>query len=167
MMTLMAVGHILLLALLGTPHVAIESGRAGVFGTAGDRLAGGPLACSGRMLGPRELVCAHRTLPCGTALLVQNVRTQRVVPCLVLDRGPYGALLPNGQFVIKKKKRQQGTWRAVVDLAPQVAALLGITGVEPVRLYYVPGARLGHGRRSSNEPSKPVHRLAQPRLASL
>ena len=167
MMTLMAVGHILLLALLGTPHVATETGRAGVFGTAGDRLAGGPLACSGRPLGARELVCAHRTLPCGTALLVQNVRTQRVVPCLVLDRGPYGALLPNGQFVIKKKRRQQGTWRAVVDLAPQVAALLGITGVEPVRLYYVPGARAGYGRRSANEPSRSTGRSTQLRFASL
>lgn len=181
MMTLMAVGHILLLALFGTPNVVTETGKAGVFGTAGDKLAGGPLACSGRMLDSHDLVCAHRTLPCGTALLVQNARTKRVAPCLVLDRGPYGALLKNGRFVIKKKRRQEGTWRAVVDLSPQVATLLGITGVEMVRLFYMPsGPRYMNGRRRScadpaspppppglPSSSEPARRPPQPRLASL
>lgn len=157
MMTLMAVGQILLLALLGTPHLMTETGKAGVFGTAGDRLAGGPLACSGRWLGSRDLVCAHRTLPCGTALLVKNLQTRRIVPCLVLDRGPYGALLPDGQFVIKRNRREAGRWRSIVDLSPQVATLLGISGVAQVQLFYLPHSRgaashKGGGRRSSVDP---------------
>jgi rare lipoprotein A (peptidoglycan hydrolase) len=168
MMTLMAVGQILLLALLGAPRPVTETGQAGVFGTAGDRLAGGPLACSGRWLGSRDLVCAHRTLPCGTALLVQNLRTRRIVPCLVLDRGPYGALLPDGQFVIKRSRREAGRWRSIVDLSPQVATLLGISGVVPVQIYYLPHLRgipqKGHGRRSRAESAR---RPPQLRLASL
>src|SRR5579871_6822935 len=108
MMTLMAVSRILLLALLGSPQVVTEDGKAAVYGHAGDRLAGGPLACSGKRLSQQDLVCAHRTLPCGTQLLVFSLRTQRIAACRVLDRGPFGARLSSGKFVIKKRPSQKG-----------------------------------------------------------
>lgn len=136
MLTLLAVGR-LLWALLGTPALVTEPGLSGVYGYPGDDLAGGPLACTGKALQPTDLVCAHRTLPCGTTVLVENVRTKKIVACQVLDRGPYGARLPGGRFVIKKRARQPGTWRAVVDLSPAVARKLGVSGVEPVRLMYL------------------------------
>jgi hypothetical protein len=137
MMTLMAVSQILLLALLGSPQVVTEDGQAAVYGHAGDRLAGGPLACSGKRLSSRDLVCAHRTLPCGTNMLVFSLRTQRLAACQVLDRGPFGARLASGKFVIKKRPSQRGTWRAVVDMAPAVAGMLGVRDTEPVRLIYL------------------------------
>ena len=137
MMTLMAVSHILLLALLGSPQVVTEEGKAAVYGQAGDQLAGGPLACSGKRLSQSDLVCAHRTLPCGTPMLVFSLRTQRIATCRVLDRGPFGARLATGKFVIKKRAGQKGTWRAVVDMAPAVAGMLGVHDTEPVRLVYL------------------------------
>lgn len=138
MLTLMAVCHILLLTLSATPDVGTESGRAAVFGYENDTLAGGPLACTGKLLRPGQLVCAHRTLPCGTRLVVQNLSTQRLATCRVLDRGPYGAKLPGGRFVIKRTVGQRGTWRGVVDVSPSVAARLGMRhSVANIRLYFL------------------------------
>lgn len=136
MMTLMATLRVLVLALVGASPMVSESGRAAVYGHVGDRHAGGPLACTGQRLRPRDLVCAHRTLPCGTAVIVRSERTQRVATCLVLDRGPYGAQLPGGKFVIKTRAEQRGTWRGVVDLSPGVAEMLGVHDTEPVMLIY-------------------------------
>ena len=137
MMTLIAVSNILLLALLGSPQVVTEEGKAAVYGHAGDRLAGGPLACSGKRLTQNDLVCAHRTLPCGTPVLIWSLRSQRFATCRVLDRGPFGARLASGKFVIKKRAGQKGTWRGVIDLAPAVAGMLGLHDIEPVRLLYL------------------------------
>lgn len=150
MMTLLAVGRILL-ALLGTPAVFTESGNAAVYGHVGDRLAGGPLACTGKALNQHALVCAHRTLPCGTPLLIQSVRTRRLAACRVLDRGPYGAQLPGGRFVLKLRPSQRGTWRSVVDLSPAVADLLGLkaNGREQVRIIY---PRLGGRSKGAAGP---------------
>ncbi len=152
MLTLMAVCHILLLTLSATPDVGTESGRAAVFGYENDTLAGGPLACTGKQLRPGQLVCAHRTLPCGTRLVVQNLSTQRLATCRVLDRGPYGAKLPGGRFVIKRSVGQRGTWRGVVDVSPSVAARLGMRhSVANVRLIYLKGNdATGRARRMAN-----------------
>jgi len=140
MLTLMAACHILLLALSATPDVGTELGRAAVFGYENDSLAGGPLACTGKDLRPGQLVCAHRTLPCGTQLVVQSLTTQRMATCRVLDRGPYGARLPGGRFVIKRTVEQRGAWRGVVDVSPAVAARLGMHhSVAKVRLIYLRG----------------------------
>ncbi len=157
MMTLMAVSHILLLALLGSPQIVSEEGKAAVYGQAGDRMAGGPLACSGKRLSQNDLVCAHRTLPCGTPMLVWSLRTQRIATCRVLDRGPFGARLSTGKFVIKKRATQKGTWRAVVDMAPAVAGMLGVEDTEPVRLVYLrpdgrPLSRFSQQSRRSRPP---------------
>ena len=159
MMTLMAVSHILLLALLGSPQVVTEEGKAAVYGQAGDQLAGGPLACSGKRLSQSDLVCAHRTLPCGTPMLVFSLRTQRIATCRVLDRGPFGARLATGKFVIKKRATQKGTWRAVVDMAPAVATMLGVADTtEPVRLVYLrpDGRPLPHFSQETRRSRPPL-----------
>ncbi|HND11406.1 MAG TPA: septal ring lytic transglycosylase RlpA family protein [Pseudomonadota bacterium] len=154
MLTLMAACHILLLALSATPDVATEAGQAAVFGYEGDELAGGPLACTGKALRPGQLVCAHRTLPCGTRLVVQNMSTQRLATCLVLDRGPYGASLPGGRFVIKRNAAQRGTWRGVVDVSPSVAARLGMRrSVANVRLVYLKEKRSRESGQSRRRPA--------------
>jgi hypothetical protein len=121
--------------------VQVQQGLVGVYGYAGDRLAGGPLACTQKTLALHEAVCAHRTLPCGTTLLVQSLRTGRVASCKVLDRGPYGARLPSGRFVIKTSTHAKGQWRGVLDMSPAVAAKFGVSTSEPVRLiYFAPGS---------------------------
>lgn len=146
--TLMAVGKLLLLALLGTAQLSTERGYATEFGSKQDMLAGGTMACSGRHMQPEDLVCAHRTLPCGTVILVQSLRTKKVAPCVVMDRGPYGATLPNGEIVLKIRKSEEGVWRGLVDLSPKVAALLGLSGREQVSLTYE--------RPSRRRPPMPV-----------
>ncbi len=38
---------------------------------------------------PREMTCAHRSLPFGTRLLVTNLRNNRTAVLTVADRGPF------------------------------------------------------------------------------
>lgn len=144
MWTLMTALQLLWATLLTTPSVGSQTGLAAVYGQPGDRLAGGPLACTGQPLRQDELVCAHRTLPCGTQLLVQSRRSGRMATCRVLDRGPYGALLSSGRFVIKLRPEERGTWRGIVDMSPAVAHMLGVHSSEPVRMLFLrPGSPLG------------------------
>jgi len=143
MWTLMTALQLLWATFMATPSVGSQTGLAAVYGLPGDRLAGGPLACTGQPLRQDELVCAHRTLPCGTQILVQSRRSGRLATCHVLDRGPYGARLASGRFVIKLRPEERGTWRGIVDLSPAVANMLGTNGNEPVRMLYLrPGAPL-------------------------
>jgi len=44
---------------------------------------------SGAPYHKRALTCAHRTLPFGTKLRVENLANGRVVEVVVTDRGPY------------------------------------------------------------------------------
>src|SRR5207248_2026344 len=87
-------------------------------------------------LDPTRLVCAHRTLPCGSVVMIHNPRTQRLAVCEVLDRGPFGALLPDGQWVMKFRKHAPGDWRGIIDLSPAVAEALAFNGREPLELVY-------------------------------
>jgi hypothetical protein len=41
---------------------------------------------------------AHRWLPIGTTGVLCNLRTKRCVPTVVLDRGPWGAIIPCDKF---------------------------------------------------------------------
>ena len=128
--------RMMLLAFLGTPEISVEKGLATRFGDPGDPLDGDRLSCVRRPMLPGEHACAHRTLPCGTTLIVENPRTGAITTCAVLDRGPYGAILKNGKWVIKLRKKDPGSWRGVLDLSPSVARALKHNGREPVRLYY-------------------------------
>jgi rare lipoprotein A (peptidoglycan hydrolase) len=78
----------------------------------GPGLYGNTMACGG-VLHPGSMVVAHRTLVCGTRLLV--CYAGRCVDAVVQDRGPYVA----GRDV---------------DLGPGVARALGFGGVAVVRL---------------------------------
>ena len=60
-------------------------GGASYYGAA---LRGRPTA-SGEPFDPSALTAAHRTLPFGTCLRVENVRNQRTVEVRVNDRGPF------------------------------------------------------------------------------
>jgi hypothetical protein len=134
--TILAVGKLLLLALLGAAQVQTDRGFATEFGGGGDPLSGGAMACTHKNMQPDDLVCAHRTLPCGTPILLQNLRTRRMAACVVADRGPYGATLPNGEIILKIRASEEGTWRGLIDVSPRVAEMLELSGRERVGLFF-------------------------------
>lgn len=122
------------------PHIvfAAQVGLASVFGYPGDRWAGGSLRChrhlsSAAFKRAKAEGCAHRTLPCGARLLVQDLRTGRQATCAVIDRGPYGAM-HRGRWVLKRRTSDPGRWRGVADLLPPVARRLGLNGLDLVLL---------------------------------
>jgi rare lipoprotein A (peptidoglycan hydrolase) len=128
--------RMLLLAVFGSGPLGSDVGMATRFGDKGDPLDGNKLSCNHQKIDPEVAYCAHRTLPCGTPLVVENPRTGQFTMCQVLDRGPYGALLPNGEWRIKRSSIEPGRWRGMVDLSPAVASSIAHNGREPVRIYY-------------------------------
>jgi hypothetical protein len=138
---LLAAARLLLLYIIGAVNLVSDRGLATRFGDPGDLLTGAHLSCTHQRLQPGQLVCAHRTLPCGSVLLLHNPRNNRMAVCEVLDRGPFGAILPNGEWGVKIRPSEPGKWRGVVDLAPAVADALGHNGREKIQLVYQPVAR--------------------------
>ena len=65
-----------------------EEGEASWYGGAGDGFAGKPTA-SGETFDPARLTCAHRTLPLGTYVEVENLGNGRKAVLRVNDRGPF------------------------------------------------------------------------------
>ena len=62
--------------------------QQGVASWYGQAFAGRPTA-SGTPFSPREMTAAHRTLPLGTKVLVQNLETGDQTEVKITDRGPY------------------------------------------------------------------------------
>lgn len=149
-----------MIALLISVFLQVQVGNATVFGTAGDRWAGGPAACATvdhatgrkihRPIGWHRrhgtLGIAHRTLKCGTRVRITSLATGRQVIATVVDRGPYGACVapgwrprvrrcPRGAWRLKKRRGEPGTWRGIADLLPATGRALGHrTGVHRIRL---------------------------------
>lgn len=65
-----------------------EEGESSWYGGNGDGFAGKPTA-SGELFRPSELTCAHRTLPLGSTIEVENLLTGKRVLLRVNDRGPF------------------------------------------------------------------------------
>ena len=66
----------------------LETGEASWYGGNGDGFSGKPTA-SGELFNPKDLTCAHRTLPLGTYLEVENLDNGKRVVVKVNDRGPF------------------------------------------------------------------------------
>jgi hypothetical protein len=133
---LLEAGRLLLLALLGVTGLVGEKGLATRYGDPGDKLTGKHLSCTHQPMQPGQLVCAHRTLPCGSLVMLHNPRTKKFAVCEVLDRGPFGAILPSGQWGVKIRPDDPGKWRGLIDLAPSVANALDFNGRERVQIVY-------------------------------
>lgn len=101
------------------PVLKKPSGQVGIASWYGSRFHGRPTA-SGRRFDRRALTCAHRTLPLGSKVRVENLTTGRSVVLLVNDRGPY---FPG----------------RVIDLSERAAEVLGMKalGVAEVRIVRV------------------------------
>lgn len=65
-----------------------EVGEASWYGGDGDGFEGRPTA-NGEIYDPERLTCAHRTLPLGTHVEIENLDTRRSVILRVNDRGPF------------------------------------------------------------------------------
>jgi rare lipoprotein A len=68
--------------------VFVEQGEASWYGGNGDGFAGRPTA-SGEIFDPSKLTCAHRTLPLGSFVEVENLENGQKVILKVNDRGPF------------------------------------------------------------------------------
>jgi rare lipoprotein A len=75
----------------------------------------GHTTASGERFHPNHLTAAHRSLPFGTRLRVENLRTHRAVIVRVNDRGPH----------IKGR---------VLDLSRGAARRIGMIGIDKVRI---------------------------------
>ena len=117
------------------------SGNASIFGMPGDAMMGGNLACLHRLPKSKDLGVAHRTLECGTKVVVSNPRTHKWVAATVYDHGPYGAIY-NGHWVLKRKNTDPGKYRGEVDLLPATAKALHHNGFEKVDLYVLDNPRM-------------------------
>jgi hypothetical protein len=148
--------HVLVTALFGLTTLHYDRGLATRFGDPGDMLAGKHLSCTHEKMQPGQLVCAHRTLPCGTPLILENPRTGKFAVCEVADRGPFGAIMPSGEWGMKIHKGEPGDWRGIVDLAPAVSDALGHNGRERIRVFYQRVAsHLRYGRVPRTGSSRP------------
>jgi rare lipoprotein A len=98
------------LAILGGGAAeAGQSGIASVYAYRGEKTA------NGEFVRPDHLTAAHRTLPFGTKVRVNNKRNGRSVVVRINDRGPF----------IRGR---------VIDLTPSGARALGFSGLAPVTL---------------------------------
>lgn len=108
----------------------------------GDGMSGRHLGCvaaARRLIGHHNFsddlpVIATRYGPsCGTAVLVENVRTGRRTWAVKLDSGPYGQNCPDG-WRAGKRLGPGCRWRGVADLSLRVAREIGHDGWDTVRL---------------------------------
>jgi hypothetical protein len=134
---------------------------ATTFGQPGDKWVGGKAIALGRRVNGQDVGIAHRTLPMGHTALLCLPRTLRCLRAPVIDRGPYGALLGQ-RWVIKRRARDPGKWRACVDLTPAASKALGHNGLEPAIVIYV-GDSSGRGIHKTTPVPVGVGRLAYAR----
>lgn len=73
---------------------------------------------SGRKVSPDDFIAAHRTLPFGTRVAVENLTNGRKVTVVIVDRGPF----------IRGR---------IIDLSPAAARALGFSGLAKVRIRVV------------------------------
>lgn len=107
--------------------------NATIFGYKGDEHAGGSALFLKRPVNNKDVGIAHRTLPLGSKVVVQNLRTKSISIATVVDRGPYGAVYED-TWVLKLKKADPGQWRGCVDLTPALARGIHHSGYEKVVL---------------------------------
>jgi hypothetical protein len=124
-----------LLFLLLSPDTKVKTCHSTVFGTPGDKLAGGNAIYIRRKVNSEDIGVAHRTLPLGHKIVVQNPKTGKIAIATVIDRGPYGAIY-DGEWVSKRTKDDPGEWRGCLDLTPALAKAIGHNGFQRVKVFY-------------------------------
>jgi hypothetical protein len=124
---------VLFLTLMSEPRETCNATR---FGRPGDKWAGGDALYLKRPVGADDVGVAHRTLPLGAFVVVQNLETSKIAVGQVIDRGPYGAI-HEGEWTLKRKKSEPGNWRGCLDMTPRLTEILGHDGYGKVRVWTV------------------------------
>lgn len=113
------------------------------------------VTASGRSYSSGDYVAAHKTLPLGTIVRVENTRNGRSATVRIVDRGPYIA-------------------GRILDVTPGVANALGFNGLAPSRVTVVgrggstgPYDRGGSARGSSSSDDVKPRRARAVRSASV
>lgn len=122
----------------------------------GDKWAGDKFYCTNTRVDHRKWGIAHRTLPCGTMVLITNIRNGKSVRAPVIDRGPYWivptkcsrddygfpshACWNRGRAKVSRYLDPASgiTFASCADLTPPVARAIGLNGKEPVIVYVLP-----------------------------
>jgi len=78
---------------------------------------------------------AHRTLPCGKAIIVCNRRNHLCATMYVVDRGPYGAIDQYGKWRPATKLKPGEKYRGVIDMLPNAAAAIALNGLDRVSIW--------------------------------
>ncbi len=143
---------IITVGLLGTAAlIPIDFAKADQLGHASWYALPQNLTANGERMNPNELTAAHRSLPFGTRVLVENLSNGRSVIVRINDRGPF-------------------TGGRIIDLSRAAAANIGMveTGVAKVRVSTADGgalARLGKSRAKATiapEPRAESNKMAGP-----
>lgn len=92
-----------------------------------DGLAGNRTA-NGEKYDPDEYTCAHRTLPFGSEVEIEDLKTGRTARCVINDRGPYA------------KGR-------IIDMSRATAEKLGVYGTRGTAKVKVRVLSTGSGRK--------------------
>ncbi len=135
-----------------TGQIRLQQGScpSTVFGHADDKWKGGKALYLKREVNAEDLGVAHRSLPLGTYVILQN--KNKVAVTQVIDRGPYGAIVPDEEFsedrkcrvlksgkvwCLKLKKEDPGEWRGCLDITPAAGKAIGHKGKQTVKYWVV------------------------------
>lgn len=130
-------------------------GVATRYGYPGDKYGQQKVACKPNgKVNDYHHVCAHRSYPCGTILIIENTKNNQRTWCTVMDRGPYGANVFAGTSMVMSGSRPAwyikidhndkpicpngectGRWRGVLDVSPAVSRAMGHDGFEIVKIW--------------------------------
>jgi hypothetical protein len=120
-----------------------------------EKMAGEKFFCLNRPVDPTTFGVAHRTLPCGTKVMVVNIRNGKSVVATVIDRGPYWVVpracsktaqerfpghecWKRGRTMVRIKDPEAWVYASVLDITGPVARKIGLRGKEPVLVYPMP-----------------------------
>jgi len=142
------------------PEAPDLKGIATTYGQPGDKYAQQGTACAPHnKINDVDHVCAHRWYPCGTILIVENIKNGKRNWCVVKDRGPYGAnvFADNGTKVMNDANKPAwfikirpgdlppasicpmgnciGRWRGILDMSPAVSAGLDHPGMGMIKVW--------------------------------
>jgi len=121
-----------------------------------EKMAGEKFMCLNRPVDDKTPGIAHRSLPCGTRVLLVNIRNGRTVKTRVIDRGPYWNVPASCAHGVHGRFANHACWRRghgavvlrpgyvranCVDVTPPIARRLGLRGKEPVLIYALPRGR--------------------------
>lgn len=121
------------------PTRVIEGVASWYGGGKGDNGLHGSITATGEPFRPEKKSCATRNTPLRRAVLVVSKRTRNRIWCYVNDRGPYGALNEEGEWLLKLRHGDEGEWRGVIDMSREAATQFGFDfrrGFEDVQVYY-------------------------------